>query len=100
MYGNIGYGQGGNDRAYIRTGIEDPRRQCTLFFGKPFCYRLDSSREVTRFAEPQRTSGHTKAEYGIDQRMADGGNAPETRSQRVTDAGTQFIDQPAGRQQA
>src|SRR5260370_4243820 len=84
----------------VRVGVENTRRQCTLFIWEPFRNALDARRENSRFAEPEGRPGNRKTGKRIRDRMAHGGKAPENHGDGVTYTRAQAVNQAAHKNHA
>ena len=57
-----------------------------------------SRREVAGFAEAECESGSSESDWSRGKRMGRGSERPDNQIQRVADAGSDTIDEPAGKQ--
>src|SRR5260370_23360348 len=100
MDSDPGHNQRRDNCADVRAGVENSRRQCTLFLWEPFRNALDARRENSRFAEPQGRAGNHKATQRICHCMSHGGKAPENHGDGVTYTRAQAVNQAAHKNHA
>ena len=89
-----------DDRAHVRSRIEDAGCQRALLAREPFGHGLDRSGKVARLAQAQRETRHRESQHRLHQRMAHRRQAPDRDRDRIADARSHTIDHAAGDQQS
>src|ERR1044072_3171378 len=89
-----------DNRANIRSGVEDSRRERALFLRKPFGDSLDRCGKVSCFTYTERCTSNTKTKRRASQRMGHRRETPPHDREHAPDPRADAVHQPSGQQQA